>query len=98
MPVGEFCQQPQPVQDLVESQRTLYGKLTQSKSCQAHKEMRGRTGIQDNFNFLKTHIRSKRLRKSSEFKSLALGANASTASAHDISNGSTDMDSMVMSM
>ena len=41
-----------------ESQRTCYGKLTQSKSGQATKEMTGRKNwIQDKFNFSKTHIR-----------------------------------------
>ena len=42
--------------------RFCYGKLTQSKSGQAPKEMNKRQNwIQDNFYFLKTHIRCKRL-------------------------------------
>ena len=71
-----------------ESQRTHFGKLTQSG--QAPKEMTERQNwIQDKFNFLKTHIRCKGL-KSTGFKTLARGASASTASAHDISRGSAD--------
>ena len=50
--------------------------------------------IQDKFNFLKTHIRRKGLSKSSCFKSPQRGASASAASAHDISLGSMDTDSM----
>ena len=41
-----------------ESQRTHYGKITQSKSGQAPTQMTERQNwIQDTFNFLKTHIR-----------------------------------------
>ena len=54
--------------------------------------------IQDEFNFLKTHIKHKGLKKSSGFKSPAQGASASTASAYDISRGSTDMESVEISM
>ena len=55
-----------------ESQRTHYGKLTQSKSGQAPKEMTERQNwIQDIFNLLKTYIRCKGLSKLSSFKYLA---------------------------
>ena len=53
------------------------GKLMQSKSGQAPKEMTERQNwIQDKFNFLKTHIRCMGLSKSSAFKFLTRGANA----------------------
>ena len=54
--------------------------------------------IQDKFNFLKTHIRGKRLSNFSGFKSLARGASVSAVSAHDICRGSTEMDSMEIGM
>ena len=78
---------------------TCYGNLMQSKSDQAPKEMIERQNwIHDKFNFFKTHMRHKGLSKSSGFKSLAQGASASAALAHNISRGSTDMDSMEISM
>ena len=84
---------------LFKSQRTCYGKLTQSKYGQPPKGMAERQNwIQDKFNFLKIHIRCKGLGKSSVFKSPAQGASASAASAHNISTGSTYMDSMEISM
>ena len=52
----------------------------------------------DKFNFLKTHIRRKELSKFSAFNSPAQAAITTTASAHDISRGSTYMESMEMSM
>ena len=53
-----------------ESQRTHYGKLTQSKSGQTTKEMTEcQNLIQDKFGFLRLHIPQKGLSKSSGFKS-----------------------------
>ena len=78
-----------------ESQRTRYGKLTRSKSGQTPKKMTERQNwIQDKFNFLKTNLRKKGLSKSSGFKSPQRGVSAITASAHHISRGSTDTDSL----
>ena len=78
-----------------EPQRTCYSKLTQWESGQAPKEITERQNwIQDKFNFLKIHIRCRRLSNSSRFKSLAQGASASAVSAHEISSDSTDMDSI----
>ena len=52
-----------------DSQRTCYGKLTQSKSGQAPKEMMKRqTWIQDMLGFLRLHIRRKGLSKLSVLK------------------------------
>ena len=102
--MGEVCQQPQALSESVKRldsnpKGLATGKLTQSKSGQARKEMIERPNwIQDKFDFLKMHIRCKGLSKLSGLKSPALGASASTASAHDISRGSTDMDSLEMRM
>ena len=58
-------------------------KLAQPKSGQAPKEMTVRRYcIQDQFNFLKTHIRSKGLNRSSAFKFLVREASTFTASTH----------------
>ena len=79
-----------------ELQRICYGKLMQSKSGQALKEMtKCQNWIQDKFGFLKLHIGRNRLSKSSGFKSQARGA---SASAHNISRVSTNMDSMEISI
>ena len=52
-----------------DSQRTCYGKLMQSKSGQAPKEMAERqTWIHDKLGFLRLHIRRKGLSKLSAFK------------------------------
>ena len=75
-------------------QRTHSSKLMEFKSGQAPKAITERQNwIQDKFNFLKTHIRLKRLSKSSGFKSLAQGT-----SAHGNSTGSIDTVSMKISM
>ena len=82
-----------------DSQRTRYGKLTQSKSGQAPKEMTERQNwIQCKLGFLKSHMRCKGLSKSSAFKSQAQGASASATTAHNISRASTDTDGMEISM
>ena len=85
MPVGEVHKQPQPVwesvQDLFRIPKDAYGKLNQSKSGQAPKKMTERQNwIQDNFNFLKTHVRRKGLSwgKSSAFMYLFLGSRQET--------------------
>ena len=71
----------------------------QSKSCQVPKEMTERQNwIQDKFNFLKMHLKCKGFSKSSFLKSPARGVSASAASACNICRGSTDMDSMEISM
>ena len=81
------------------SQKTRYGELTQSKSSQAPKEITEKQNwIQDRFNLLEMHIRCKGLCKSSAFKTPAQGASASAASAHDISKGSTNTDSIEIIM
>ena len=54
--------------------------------------------IHDKFNFLKTYIRPKGLSKSLGFKSPVRGASASAASAQGIFRGSTNMNSMEISM
>ena len=60
LPMGEVCQQLQPVDKRVpwfESQRTCFRKHIQSKSGQVPKEMTERYNwIQDKFDFLKTHL------------------------------------------
>ena len=66
MPLSDVCQQCKlsviVFKSRFESERTRYGKLMQSKSGQAPKEMTERQKwIQDNFDFLKTHIRCKGL-------------------------------------
>ena len=56
--MGEVCQQlsVKVCKTWFDTQRTHYGKLTQSKSGQAPKEMTERQKwIQEKFNFLKTH-------------------------------------------
>ena len=89
----------QGVQDWFASQMTRYGKLTQSKSGQAPKEMmEHQTWIQDQLGFLRSNIRYKGLSESSTFKSQAGGASASATTAHDISRASIDTDSMEISM
>ena len=81
-----------------ESQRTRYGKLTQSKSGQAPKEIAERQNwLQDKFNLIKDP-HQKGLSKSSGFKSPQRGASTSAASAHDILRWSTDTDSMKISI
>ena len=83
-----------------DSQRTRYGKLTESKSGQVPKEiMEHQTWTQDKkLGFPRSHIRCKGLSKSSAFKLQARGASASATTAHDISRASTDTDSMGISM
>ena len=102
MHLGELSQQLQTVcqsvQDLVQIPKDWYSKLMHSKSGKVQTEMTERRNyIQDKFNFLKTCIRRQGLSKSSAFKSPAQAASASAASAH-ISRGSTNMDSMEISM
>ena len=81
-----------------ELQRTCYVKLIQSKSGQEPEEMMERRNwIQVKFHFLKLHIRCKGLNKLSGFKSQALEASASAASALNISRASTDTNSMKIS-
>ena len=83
----------------IDSQRTCYRKLTQSKSGQALKEMmEHQTCILDKLGFLRLHIRCKGLSKLSAFKFQARGVSASAIAAHDISRASTDTDSMDISM
>ena len=80
-------------------QRTRYGKLPQSKSGQAPKEMTEcQTWIQDKLGFLRLHISCKGLSKLSAFKLQAKGASASATTAHNISRASTDTDRMEISM
>ena len=68
-----------------ETQRTRYGKLTQTKSGQAAaKNTKRQTWLKDNFSFLQGHIRRKRASKSSRFKS-PLRPSAATASVPDTS-------------
>ena len=75
-----------------ESQRTHYSKLTQPKSGEASKEMMEcQNWIHYKFGFLRSHIRCKR-------QIIRLQANASAASAHNISRDSTDADSMEITM
>ena len=83
-----------------ESQRTCYGKLTQSKAGEAPKErMERQNWIQDKLNCLKMYIRHKGLSKMSGFFNFPVrGVSALAASEHNISRGSTDMDSMEISM
>ena len=51
------------------TQRTRYGKLTQTKSGQAaEKSTERRTWLKDSFSFLRGHIRRKGVSKSSAFK------------------------------
>ena len=53
-----------------ETQRTRYGKLTQTKSGQAgEKSTERQTWLKDSFSFLRGHIRRKGVSKSSAFKS-----------------------------
>ena len=54
--------------------------------------------IQNKFNFLKSHIRRKGLSKSSRCKSPQREVKAIAASAHDISQGLMDPDSMQISI
>ena len=76
----------------IDSQRTCYRKLTQSKSGQAPKEMmEHQTCILDKLGFLRLHIRCKGLSKLSAFKFQARGVSASAIA-------STDTDSMDISM
>ena len=68
-------------------QHFRYGKLTQMKSSQAAKKSTKRqTWLKDSFSFLRGHIRSKGVSKSSVFKSpLRPTASAATASVLDTS-------------
>ena len=66
-----------------ETQRTRYGKLTQTKSSQtAAKNTEKQTWLKDSFSFLQGHIRRKGVSKSSGFKS-PLRPSAATASVCD---------------
>ena len=68
-----------------ETQRTRYGKLTQTKSGQAAaKNTERQTLLKDSFSFLRGHIRRKGVSKSSGFKS-PLRPSAATASVPDTS-------------
>ena len=60
-------------------------KLTQSKFGQAPKDMaESQNWIQDQFHFLKSHIRCKGLSQSARFKSQVRGDSASAVLAHNI--------------
>ena len=53
-----------------ETQRTKYGKLTQTKSGQAaEKSTKQQTWLKDSFSFLQGHIKRKGVSKSSAFQS-----------------------------
>ena len=52
-----------------DTQRTRYGKLTQTKSGQAEKSTERQTWLKDSFSFLQGHIRRKGVSKFSAFKS-----------------------------
>ena len=72
---------------------------THSKSGQAPKKItETQNWIQDKFTYLKSHIRRKGLGKNTVFKSPQRGASASAASAHDISCGCTETESMQISI
>ena len=63
------------------TQRTRYGKLTQTKSGPAAaKSKKRQTWLKDSFSFLRGHIRRKGVSKSSGFKS-PLQPSAATATA-----------------
>ena len=70
-----------------ETQRTRYGKLTQTKSGQAaEKSTERQTWLKDSFSFLRGHIRRKGVSKSSAFKSPQRpSAAAASASVPDTS-------------
>ena len=70
-----------------ETQRTRYGKLTQTKSGQAaEKSTEQQTWLKDSCSFLRGHIRRKGVSKSSIFKSpLRPSASAATALVPDTS-------------
>ena len=58
------------VKNWFETQRTIYGKLTQMKSGQAaEKSTEHQNWLKDSFSFLQGHIRRKGVFKSSAFKS-----------------------------
>ena len=58
------------VKKCFDTQRTRYGKLTQTKSGQAaEKSTERQTWLKDSFSFLRGHIRRKGVSKSSAFKS-----------------------------
>ena len=70
-----------------DTQRTRYGKLSQTKSGQAaEKSTEYQTWLKDSFGFLQGHIRRKGLSKSSAFKSPQRpSAAAASASVSDTS-------------
>ena len=69
------------VKKWLDTQRTRYGKLTQTKSGQgAEKSTERRTWLKDSFSFLQGHIKRKGVSKSSAFKS-PQSPSAATASA-----------------
>ena len=70
-----------------DTQRTRYGKLTQTKSGQgAEKSTERQTWLKDSFSFLRGHIRRKGVSKSSAFKSPQRpSAAAASASVPDTS-------------
>ena len=100
MPLGEVRQQLQTVcqsvQDVVQIPNDLLRQLMKSKSGQAEKEMMEmQNWFQYKFNFLKMHIKHKRLSKYSGFKSPAKWP---SESVHNMTRCSTDKDSMEISM
>ena len=72
---------------MVETHRTRYGKLTQTKSGQTlEKRTEQQTWLKDSFSFLRGHIRRKEVSKSSTFKSPQRpSAAAASASVQDTS-------------
>ena len=70
-----------------DTQRTRYGKLTQTKSAHgAEKSTERQTWLKDSFSFLRGHIRRKGVSKSSAFKSPQRpSAAAASASVPDTS-------------
>ena len=75
-----------------ESQRTKYGKLVQSKSGQALKELTDRQHwIPSRFNFWKSHIKRKIISKSSRFRSGQGGPSAQNL--HSFTRADTETDS-----
>ena len=68
-----------------DTQRTKYGKVSQTKSVHdATKDTKRQTWLKDSFSFLRGHIRRKEASKSSGFKS-PLRPSAATASVPDTS-------------
>ena len=86
------------VKDLVRIPKNLL-QQTHALQIWSPKEMTERQNwIQEKFTFLKMPIRCKGLSKSSGCTSQVQGTSAYVASAHNISSGSTNTDSMEISM